>query len=182
MLKKEKTVLILLTLIWLAAVTLLRWNWNLDLVWLWLGGLTGIFFLDIDHLFYLLVINPYELTSQRVKRLFQQKKIKEALALIGETVEERTRMPLHNAFFQVILYILAFFTLTSSANLFGAGLVMGMAFHLLKDEVFHLLFGQEEKLKKWLFWQSNNDVSNQNQKIFVLIMALVFVALNWLLI
>jgi len=182
MFKKEKITLILLTLIWLTAVSLLRWTWQWNLIWLWLGALIGIFLLDIDHLLYLLVINPHELTGQRVKRFFQQRKIKEALILIGDTVGERDRMPLHNAFFQVILYVLCFFVLTSSANLLGAGLVMGMAFHLLKDEIFHLLLGREERLKKWLFWQAKNDISNQNQKIFVVIMGLTFVVLNFFLI
>lgn len=182
MFKKEKVALILLTLIWLTVVSLLRWVWSLDLIWLWLGSLIGIFLLDIDHLFYLFLINPHELTSQRVRRLFQQKKIKEALALIGDTAEEREKMPLHNAFFQVILYVLCFFVLTSSANLFGAGLVMGMAFHLLKDEIFHLLFGREEKLKKWLFWQLNSEVSLQGQKVYLAVMTLIFLGLNWLLV
>ncbi len=182
MFKKEKITLILLTLIWLTAVSLLRWTWQWSLIWLWLGALIGIFLLDIDHLLYLLVINPHELTSQRVKRFFQQRKIKEALILIGDTVEERDRMPLHNAFFQVVLYVLCFFVLTSSANLFGAGLVMGMAFHLLKDETFHLFFGREEKLKKWLFWQLNSEVSLQGQKVYLAVMTLIFLGLNWLLI
>lgn len=182
MIKKGKITLILLTLIWLTAISLLRWTWQWNLIWLWLGAFIGIFLLDVDHLLYLLVINPHELTSQRVKHLLPQKKFKEVLILIRDTVEERARMPLHNAFFQVILYVLCFFVLTSSANLFGAGLVMGMAFHLLKDEVFHLLFGREEKLKRWLFWQAKNDISDQNQKIFVVIMGLTFLALNFFLI
>lgn len=182
MFKKEKIILILLTIVWLSVVSLLRWLWSWDLVWFWLGGLIGIFLLDIDHFLYLLLVNPHELTSQRVKRLLQQKKIKEALSLIESTVEEREKMPLHNAFFQVILFVLCFFVLTSSSNLFGAGLVMGMAFHMLKDEIFFLIKGQEEKLKKWLFWQAKNDISNQNQKIFVVIMTLIFVALNFFLI
>jgi hypothetical protein len=180
--KKEKISLILLTLVWLVVISLLRWSWQWSLAWLWLGALIGVFLLEIDQLFYLLIINPHELTSQRVQRLFQQRKIKEALLLINQTVAERDRMPLHNAFFQVILYVLCFFVVTSSTNLFGAGLVMGMAFHLLKDEVAYLLLKKEEKLKKWLFWQVENDISNQNQKIFVSVMALLFVILNLFLI
>lgn len=41
---------LLLTLLWLVVVTLLRWDWQLSLVLLWLGGIIGTFLLDSDQL------------------------------------------------------------------------------------------------------------------------------------
>ena len=98
-----------------------------------------------------------------------------------DTTNERCRLPFHNALFQVILLVLCFFVLTSTNNLFGSGLVMGMMLHLLKDEVGELLSRQEEHLKKWLFWQISFEISFDQQKLFVVLMVLFFVFLNFLL-
>ena len=180
MLKKELRSHFLVTLVWLVAITLLRWDWNLIL--LWLGGLVGTFLLDIDHLFYLLVVYPHELTGMRVKRLFEQGRIKEALVLVADTQDERFKLSFHNALFQLILYVVCFFVLTSTGSLFGAGLVMAMALHLLKDE-FELLFkGKEKRLREWLFWQVKGEISFYHQKLFVILMLLIFLGLNLLLI
>jgi len=61
-------------------------------------------------------------------------------------------------------------------------LVMAMALHLLKDELEPLLLGREEYLRKWLFWQIKTEVSFYNQKLFVVLMLIVFLGLNLLLI
>lgn len=180
MFKKEFLGHLLITLGWLVIITLLRWFWHLSLVWLWLGGLIGTFLLDIDHLIYFLMTNPHELTSQRVKRLLEQHRFKETLSLMADTRRERPKLALHNALFQVILYILAFFVLTSTNNLFGAGLVMGLALHLLKDE-FQDLIIDEEYLRTWLFWPVKIEISLQNQKFFVILMLLILLGLNLLL-
>lgn len=182
MFRKEILNNLLLVLIWLLAVTLLRWDWQWNLVSFWLGGILGVFLFNLDHLFYLLVISPHELTSQRFQRLLEQKKFKEALVLMFDTTGERYRLPFHNALFQVILLVLCFFVLTSTNNLFGSGLVMGMMLHLLKDEAGELLSKQEERLKKWLFWQVSLDISLNQQKIFVILMAVFFLGLNLFLI
>lgn len=182
MLKREIASHLLVTLVWLALITVLRWTWHWDLILLWLGGLVGTFLIEADHFFYLLLINPHELTSLRVKRLFGQRRIKNALVLIADTAEERTKLAFHNVLFQLILYILCFFVLTSTGNLFVRGLVMGMALHLLKDEFGELLAGREEILRRWLFWPVKVEVSFQNQKIFLALMALIFLGLNFLLV
>lgn len=101
---------------------------------------------------------------------------------MADTTYERQRLSFHNAFFQVILLVLCFFVLTSTNQLLGSGLVMGMMLHLLKDEVGELLNKREERLKKWLFWQVNFEISFEQQKLFVISMVLCFVALSLFLI
>jgi len=182
MLKREVTSHLLVTLAWLGIVTLLRWSWHWNLILLWLGGLAGTFLLDIDHLLYTLWIYPQELTSIRVRNLIEQRRFKDALILLADTHEERFKFAFHNALFQPILYVVCFFVLTSTGSLFGASLVMAMALHLLKDELEPLLLGREEYLRKWLFWQIKTEVSFYNQKLFVVLMLIVFLGLNLLLI
>ncbi|MBU3957339.1 hypothetical protein KKI19_03665 [Patescibacteria group bacterium] len=183
MLKKEVRSHLLVTLAWLGLITFLRWSWHWNLIFLWLGGLVGTFLLDIDHLLYTLWIYPHELTSMRVKHLIDKRRFKDTLALLADTHEERFKFSFHTALFQPILYIVCFFVLTSTGSLFGAGLVMAMALHLLKDEV-ECLFSKEreEYLRKWLFWQVKTEVSFNQQKSFVILMLLVFIGLNLLLI
>lgn len=182
MLKKELKSHLVVVLFWLALVTLLRWDWHWDLILLWLGGIGGMFLIDLDHLLYVLIVNPHELTSMRVRRLLDQRCFKEALILLGDTADERLRLAFHNALFQPILYVFCFFVLTSTGNLFGAGLVMAMALHLLKDEFSLILRGREEFLHRWLWWQVKVQVSLRQQKFFVILMAFIFLGLNILLI
>ena len=182
MFKKELKVHFLTTFIWLIIITLLKWQWQWNLIWLWFGAFIGTFLIDIDHLIYLFFTNPHELTSQRVRRLWEEKHLKELIVLTFDTSEERMKLAFHNVLFQLILFILCFFVLTSTSNLFGVGLVMSMALHLLKDEFHEWWAGREERLKEWLFWPIKMEVSLQNQKIFLIFMLLLFVALNFLLI
>lgn len=180
--KKELFSHLLVTFIWLVLITLLRWSWHWNLILLWLGGLVGSFLLDIDHLLYVLWIYPHELTSIRVRNLIEQRRFKDALILLADTHGERFKFSFHNALFQPVLYVVCFFVLTSTGSLFGAGLVMAMALHLLKDELEPLLLGREEYLRKWLFWQIKGEISFYHQKLFIALMLLIFLGLNLLLI
>lgn len=182
MLKKEVRNHLLVTLVWLVVITLLRWDWQWNLILLWLGGLLGTFLIDLDHLLYALIIYPQEITSMRVKRLIDQRQFKEALVLLVDTQDERLKLSFHNALFQPILCIACFFVLTSTGSLFGSGLVMTMALHLLKDELELLLRGRGEHLRRLLFWQVKKEISLNQQKLFVMIMLLAFLGLNLLLI
>lgn len=189
MLKKKAANRLFPTLVWLVVVSVLHWNWQLSagsqapgLISLWLGAFLGTYLLDLDHLLYLLIIKPQEATSLRVSQLFKQKQIREGLGVAAATQEERVRLPFHSALFQPVLYVLCFFVLTSTNSLFGAGLVMAMALHLLVQEVSGLLQGREEHLRRWLFWPIKGEVSFRAQKYFVIIMVMVFLGLNLFLI
>ncbi len=142
----------------------------------------GTLLIDIDHFLYALVIYPHELTSMRIRHLIDQRRFKDALILIADTQDERTKLPFHNALFQLVFYVLCFFVLTSTGSLFGSGLVMAMALHLLKDELDLLLRGRDEQLQRWLFWQVKTDITLNQQKFFVFLMLLVFIGLSLFLI
>ena len=177
MLKKELTTHYLLTLVWLGVVSLLRWKWNLELIGLWLGALVGTMILDLDQVFYALLIYP----DQKACQLWREKKIKTLLEYLAETYSQRTKLTFHNALFQVGFLVFSFWVLTSTGGLFGKGLVMAANLHLLKDEFHLLLKGREEQLRRWLFWPVREEVSFKGQKIFVGVMGLVFLGLNLLL-
>ncbi|MGB9911547.1 MAG: hypothetical protein ACPLKP_03015 [Microgenomates group bacterium] len=186
-LKKEITSHFLITLIWLGGLTVLKLIFNLKsfLVYpgvfswflFWLGALIGTMVLDLDQLIYALLISPEE----KAKELWQRKKIKELLIYLADTSSSRFRLPFHNIVFQVLFMIFSFLILTSTASFLGKGLVMAMNLHLLKDEIHLLLKGKEEQLRTWLFWPIKREVSPEEQRIFLGLMGLLFLWLNFLL-
>lgn len=188
--KKEIASHLLITAFWLAAVTLLRianhpflgWIYYLEFVGFWMGGILGTMLLDIDHLIYILAVRPNESTSLKIKDLIIQKDYRGALKLLGETYGERTHLTFHNALFQIAFFGLCFWVLTSTDSLFGKGLVMATALHLLKDELEFLLKGKEEQLRLWLFWPLGVVISLENQRYFIVIMLLAFIIFSLLLI
>jgi len=177
MLKKELTSHFLTSLVWLGVVSLLRWKWNLELIGLWLGALVGTMILDLDQVFYALLIYP----DPKARQLWREKKIKPLLEYLAETYFQRTKLTFHNVLFQVGFLVFSFWVLTSTGGLFGKGLVMAANLHLLKDEFHLLLKGREKQLRRWLFWPVKQEISFEGQKIFVGVMGLVFLGLNLLL-
>ena len=105
----------------------------------WLGGVIGTFLPDIDHLIYVLFLSPQELTSQRIGFLWNKKEYKRMIELLYETRSERRGLVFHTIFFQLIFLVLTFWILSSSASLFGRGLVLSFALHLSVDQLSILL-------------------------------------------
>jgi hypothetical protein len=100
----------------------------------WVGGVLGMVFPYLDHILYVFLLRPYELTSQRVINLVQRKDIKNALKLLVDTKEERRDLIIHTLYFEIIFAILTFFVVTSSNSLLGRGLVLGFFLHLIIDQ------------------------------------------------
>jgi hypothetical protein len=105
----------------------------------WLGGLVGVFLPDIDHLIYVFFLSPQELTSQRINFLLGKGEVKRMVELLYETRTERRGLIFHTFFFQIIFLILTFWLISSSASLFGRGLVLSFALHLSIDQITDLL-------------------------------------------
>lgn len=182
MLRKKIASGLLFTLLWLAAVTLLRWDWHFNLIWLWLGGLVGTFLLDIDHLLDIFFVHPNEVAKTETVSLLRQRKIREAVVFLADTAANRTKLIFHSTLAQVFFYGLCFWVLTSTGSLFVKGMVMAAGLHLLKDEVLLLISGQENLFRQNFFWQIKKELSSAQLKIFVILMLLVFLGLNLLLV
>lgn len=90
---------------------------------------------DLDHIIYVFFTGPQELTSQRVGFLWGRKQYKRIIELLYETRSERRGLIFHTIFFQVIFLILTFWIMSSSASLFGKGLVLSFALHLSIDQI-----------------------------------------------
>lgn len=121
---------LIIFVIYFVFVTLVNKLFSFSYYSLYIGGLIGLFMPNLDHLLYVFVFKPLELTSQRVKLLLNSKQYKEAINLIYDTKEERSDLIFHSLNFQLIFTVLAFWVITSSGNLFARGLVLGFFLNL----------------------------------------------------
>ena len=113
----------------------------------WLGGAIGVLMPDLDHLIYVVFTGPQELTSQRVGFLWNRREIKRLVELLYETRSERRGLIFHTIFFQAIFLILTFWLMSSSASLFGKGLVLSFALHLSIDQLVDIT--EMKSLSNW---------------------------------
>jgi len=179
MVKKELKSHLLVTVVYFILISLLRFHFSFDLVYLWVGALLGAFLLDLDHV--LLGFDPSNRAwwAEKFRFLWQQKKFREAIFSLVETHLEHRRLIFHSVLFQPILLVLALFVLTSTGCLLGSGLVMSMNLHLLKDEWECFLEGRDIN---WLFWQVKRKIDKKGQKIYLLAVTFIFFLLSLFLI
>lgn len=144
MLKKQIAGHVLPTIIWLLTITLLHLGWRLNLVWFWLGGLGGTFLLDLERFFYR---EPFLLNPQK--------------------------SPFRNIIFQLVLFGVCFYVITSSASFLGKGLVMAASLRLLKDTL---------ERPAGFFWPLKTELTLYQQKLIVGVMILIFLGLSLLLV
>lgn len=100
-----------------------------------LGGIVGTILPDIDHLIYVYLVKPYELTSQRFGQLLQNRDLKRSVELLYETRSERKNLIFHSKFFQILFLVVTFWLMSSSGSLFGRGVALSFAIHLAVDRM-----------------------------------------------
>ncbi len=159
-------------------ISLLRRYFALEYLLFWAGGVVGTILPDIDHLLYVYLLRPYELTSQRTQSLVARKEFFKTLNLLATTRSERRRLIFHTAFFQGIFLVLAFLVLTSSGSLFGRGLVLGFLLHLLVDQLID--FFELEHLDNW-FYQLNISLGKEKALFYWLFNLFVFLLFGFLM-
>lgn len=128
----------------------------------WVGGIVGTLLPDIDHLIYI-YLKPQELTSQRVTFMLSKREIINTFDLLAATRYERKGLIFHSVLFQVIFAVLTFWVVSSSGSLFGRGLVLAFALHLIVDQFVD--FMQVGNLSTW-FSQVNMGLSKEKETMY----------------
>lgn len=100
-----------------------------------LGVLIGYVVPELDSLIYVFFANPQELTSQRVIYFLKKGSFFNTFRLLRETKSERKNVIFHSNVFMVVILILGFWLMTSSASYLGKGIVWGMVAHLIIDQL-----------------------------------------------
>lgn len=186
MLKGEVGSHLLVSGVYLLAVSLLSGRFDWGLVDLWLGGILGTFVLDFDHFWYWFVSHPEAEDSQRAKEIWENKEkgirgvtraMRSFYLLLQETHFTHTRLVFHSVLGQVVLLVLAIFVVTSGGSLLGTSLVLTAFLHLLKDEWAD--FKKDPRhLEDWLFWQIKEPGIGRFLSGYLVLMSLAFVVLT----
>ncbi len=134
-----------------------------------LGGLIGTVLPDIDHVIYIYLLHPQELTSQRINYVLanQTQPVKQRVwhvfELMAATRQERKGLIFHTAYFQIIFWVLAFLVVSSSGSILGRGLVLAFSLHLIVDQFLDLM--KLENLDNW-FRQLNIQLEKEKYLFF----------------
>jgi hypothetical protein len=133
-LKREVMIHLISLLLFFFFVSLARGWVNIKFYPFWIGGLIGTVLPDIDHIIYVYLMRPYELTSQRLNTTFQKREFFNFFELLAITSSERKDLIFHTAQFQILFLIFTFWAIFSSISLVGRGIVLGFTLHLLTDQ------------------------------------------------
>ncbi len=169
-----------LTAAYFLVLSLLRWQLDLSLLWLWLGAFSGMFLLDVDHLLYWFFTHEEEMESRQAKVLLKTENFKGLYRLLKATHESHIQLIFHTATFQIVLLILSFYILTSGGSIFGSAFVLSLNLHLLKDEWFDFFGFRKKELAGWLFWQIKEFPAENFLNLYLVGVSLAFVFLTLL--
>lgn len=176
---------LLVTFIYFLLVSVLRWQFNWDLVGLWTGALLGTFFLDIDHLVYWFITKPFQPDSIKAREIWQTKGLKglkDLKILLEQSHATHTRLVFHSVVGQVVLLILGIYLVTSGGSIFGGAFILSLNLHLLKDEWTDFLANKKEHLADWLFWQIRGVNPSKSLNLYLITASLLFFGLTLLFI
>lgn len=106
----------------------------IDEIWLVAGWVIGMMLAEADHLFYVAVCNPQELTCQRVRHeILENRNWRNAWGILQSTKGERTRLPIHNILTGLVVAVLGLWVVGSVGSALASGVVMGLGIRLFTD-------------------------------------------------
>ena len=165
--------------VYFALITLLRFNWEWQLIGFWIGGLLGLGFEMVDRLVHVYYVKPKEALSIAIKRLIDSKKFKEAAILLYRRRDEQVQLSTRSVFFMVAWVPISFYVITSSGSMLASGLVMGIGLHLLYE--IYEDWGSWDKIIAWMFWQIKRPVTQKEAKIAMGVFGLCFLVFSLML-
>lgn len=176
-------------LVYFFLLSLLRFKLDGYLVWLWVGGLIGTYLLDVDHIIYWFWTHPEKEDSikalgitRRIRGIGGIREIREIMKelyqLLKENHQSHNRLTFHTITFQIILLVLTVYVLSSSGSYFGAGLVLAMNLHLLKDIWQDYFIKGKEGLAEWFLWQIRGWGVEGRLKEYLILVSLVFILMS----
>lgn len=151
-------------------VTIAGSNLRIEFLLFWLGLAAGAFILYFEP-FISAYLSPTTPLSQEARQILKAGKLKEVFNF-ALSHQEQEQPILHSALFQAALTVLCFYVITSTTTLFGSGLVLGMALHLISEEI--AVRRDHQRLNRMLFWNIKRPVSENEQRIYLGIIFALF--------
>ena len=148
---------------------------NIDLLWWLLGAMIGFLFVFLDSVFYSVISKPGEISEIKIKELFAGKNFSDRVKLILAESFDQRELVMRSFLFLLVWIVLAFFTMTSVANMFARGFMLGIGTHLLFDFIYDY-FKDKERLDLW-FWQIKRTLEPSEKFWFMISVSVVYVFL-----
>ena len=148
---------------------------SLGFVAFWLGGILGTLLPDVDHLIYVHLLKPNDVSSQKVAALVSQRQVWKTWDMLVSGRGERKGLLIHNASFQAIFLIFSVLIVTSG-NLMGMGLVLAFMLHLIMDQVTDLV--EMGTIDSWYTGFPIN-LSSEQRRWFLIVNVLVLLFLGF---
>lgn len=155
-----------------------RWTISSDILWWWLGSILGFIFVFSDRFINILITNPKDAMSLKLKDLWRGGKAIEAFSLTVTERANQTNLVMRSALFTGAWIILAIWTMTSVSNVFSRGFIYGIGLHLVFDLWWDYYIDKASKIRDW-FWQIKRDLSEIEIKQFVFVVGGVFLLISY---
>jgi len=127
--------------------SLFRGWFELKYINLWIGGIIGTLLPDIDKLFYVYILRPKDILSQKVADTISQGQTVESVNQIVAMETESKSFIFHTVPFQLLFLVFAFLVVTSTGSLLGRGIVVAFCLHLIIDQT--ILIMEKGNFDSW---------------------------------
>jgi hypothetical protein len=154
---------------------------NLQIIYLLLGFIIGIFFLDIDHLLYWFFIKPNSEESRLIKLAIKNKAFKSVIKIIQKSHKTHFNLIFHHYFFQVIITLFSLFILNLTTNAFISSFLLSINLHLIIDEIYGYK-SDPKTVQKWLFAREPKTLSSPFLKKYIAVFITFNILFTFLLI
>lgn len=147
---------------------------DLGMLWWMIGAIFGFLLIFTDRLVYILLVKEEPL-SMKINEMTGRGDWKTALLTLITERHEQKQLAMRSVLFVMVWVVLAILAATSSANFFARGFMLGIGMHLIFDLVTDYLWSRD-KLNLW-FWQIKRQVPEEEKKMFVGIVGIIFLFL-----
>ena len=135
---------------------------GLGLLWWLLGGIFGFLFVFVDSFVFGLLTHPNEVWSDRLKAFFDKRVLRQNIEALLEEKQDQKMQIMRSILFLLVWVVLGFLTMTSVANDFSRGFVLGIGTHLVFDFVYDYFY-DPKRFEKW-FWQIKRELSHEEKR------------------
>ena len=163
-----------------AFIWILHHNHISSLILLFLGLLTGTFFLDADHFIDWFYLSPDNDESHQARQLLDSRQYRRLLNFYLDRIHHFHQLLFHHYFVQIILVLFSFFIFTSSGSAFAMGFMLGLNLHLLVHQILDFK-SDPTRLQSWLFSKEDYQLPQRYLPHYISAFILINFLFWWLL-
>ena len=139
-----------------------------------LGGITGIFMMDLEFLLYAHLIEPNAPESVEIKSTLKSKSFLSYVRYLNTNEYSFKELPLRSVLFQVLLIIFGYYIVMTSGMPFGLALILSLIANIFYMQIIEIM--KLGDLDRW-FWVYNGDVSKQGSITYLGGLGLAFLGI-----